>query len=474
MVKTPKLLLLSEDIGNISEVDMVIDTDFLSRIQFAFTVSFHILFPAFSIGLVSFLALMEGIYLKTKNPLYKNICKFWTKVFALTFGMGVVSGVVMEFQFGTNWNGFTYAVGGVLGSLFTYEVLTAFFIEAGFLGVMLFGWNKVGPKLHYFSTLLVFVGVLASAFWILSANSWMQTPDGAIMQANGQFTVVDWWHVIFNRSVIPRYIHMVLAAWITAAFVIASVSAYYLRKKVHLDFAKKCFSWAMGLLFVLAIAQSFVGDAVGLEVHRDQPLKTAAMEGVWETQDGAPFLVFAIPDPDAQKNYWEIKVPHFASVLNTHHWNGRLVGLKTVPKADQPFVPLPFFAFRIMVGLALIMVLVVLIGIYLRLKNRLYDTQWFLRVMQYCAPIGFLALWCGWVTAETGRQPWIVYQMIRTADASSKVNINHVVISLSLIIIVYGIIFGYFYFKYLSKLLAHGPEQDHATREDHPFRYMSK
>jgi cytochrome d ubiquinol oxidase subunit I len=451
---------------------MVVDTALVSRMQFAFTVSFHILFPAFSIGLVSFLAVMEGLYLKTKEAIYYDICQFWTKVFALTFGMGVVSGVVMEFQFGTNWNGFTYAVGGVLGSLFIYEVLTAFFIEAGFLGVMLFGWKKVGPKLHYFSTLLVFVGVLLSAFWILAANSWMQTPAGATM-VNGQFVVDDWWQVVFNPSVIPRYLHMVLAAWITAAFVIISVSAYYLKKQVHVEFAKKCFSWTLGALLVLTILQGFVGDAVGLVVHKNQPIKTAAMEGVWETQEGAPFLIFAIPDPDAQKNYWEIKLPHMASVLNTHHWNGKLIGLKTVPRADQPFVPLPFYAFRIMVGIAGLMMLVAFLGLYFRLKKRLYDTRWFLTLCQFCAPIGFLALWCGWITAETGRQPWIVYQLIRTADAASKVTLPHVITSFVLIVLVYGVIFGVFYFKYLSKLLSKGPS-DEVKPEDRPFHYMSK
>lgn len=451
---------------------MTVDTTvaMLSRIQFAFTISFHILFPAFSIGLVTFLTVMEGMYLKTKKTIYKDIYKFWTKVFALTFGMGVVSGVVMEFQFGTNWSGFTDAVGGVLGSLFTYEVLTAFFIEAGFLGIMLFGWNKVGAKLHYFATCTVFVGVILSAFWILSANSWMQTPDGVVVQ-NGKFIVTNWWHVIFNPSVIPRYIHMVLAAWISAGFVIVAVSAYYLKRNLHVEFSKKCFSWVLAALFVLVIFQGFVGDTVGLEVHKNQPIKTAAMEGVWNTQEGAPFLLFAIPDVDAAKNYWEIKIPHMASVLNTHEWNGKLVGLTTVPKADRPFVPLPFYAFRLMVGVFGLMLLVVLVAAYLGARKRLYDTKWFLTLCTWCAPIGFIALWCGWITAETGRQPWIVYKMIRTMDAASQVDVNHVITSFALIVIVYGIVFGYFYFKYLLRVLSHGPTKDPAPG-DHPFHYL--
>ena len=449
---------------------MSIDVALISRLQFVFTMSSHILFPSFSIGLALFLAIMEGLYLKTQNVQYLAICKFWTKIFALTFGMGIVSGIVMEFQLGTNWNAFTFMVGGVLGPLFTYEVLTAFFIEAGFLGVMLFGWNRVGPKLHYLATLLVVCGVTISAFWILSANSWMQTPDGAVLK-DGQFVVTDWWHVIFNRSVLPRYFHMLLAAWITTSFVILGISAYYLLKKVHLEFAKKCFGFALAALVILVPVQGYIGDSVGVEVQRDQPIKTAAIEGVWKTQSGVPLLLFAIPDPDTEQNYWEIKIPHFASVLNTHHWNGTLVGLDTVVKADRPFVPLPFFAFRIMVGLAGLMLFVVVWGVYLHVRKRLYDSLWFHRVCLACSPIGFAALWFGWITAETGRQPWVVYNLLRTDDAVSKVDLSHVLISFALIILVYGVIFGYFYFKFLFKIIATGPVQNPDTG-DQPFSYM--
>lgn len=450
---------------------IAIDVALMSRLQFAFTMSSHILFPSFSIGLALFLAIMEGVYLKTKSPLYLAICKFWTKIFSLTFGMGIVSGIVMEFQLGTNWNAFTYMVGGVLGPLFTYEVLTAFFIEAGFLGVMLFGWNRVGPKLHYLATLLVVCGVTVSAFWILSANSWMQTPDGVALN-NGQLVVTDWWQVIFNRSVIPRYFHMLLAAWLTTTFVIFGISAYYLLHKKHVAFAKKCFGFALGALVILVPLQAFVGDTVGLEVQRDQPIKTAALEGIWHTQDGAPFLLFAIPDPEAEKNYWEIKIPHMAAVLNTHQWNGTLIGLDTVAKADRPFAPIPFFSFRIMVGLAGVMMLMMAWGVYLWCRKRLYDSTWYHRACVACAPIGFVALWFGWITAETGRQPWIVYNILKTDDAVSKVDFNHVLISFALIVIVYGIIFGYFYFKFLFKIIAEGPTKD-TRASDQPFSYMA-
>lgn len=450
---------------------MTIDVALISRLQFAFTMSSHILFPSFSIGLALFLAIMEGLYLKTKNSQYLVICKFWTKIFALTFGMGIVSGIVMEFQLGTNWNSFTYMVGSVLGPLFTYEVLTAFFIEAGFLGVMLFGWNRVGPKLHFFATLLVVIGVIVSAFWIMSANSWMQTPDGAILK-DGQFIVTNWKEVIFNRSVIPRYIHMLLAAWLTTGFVILGTSAYYLLQKKHVALSKKSFSFALAALFVLVPAQGLVGDAVGVEVQHDQPIKTAAIEGIWHTESGAPLLLFALPDQEAEKNYWSIAIPHMGSVLNTHQWNGTLIGLDTVPKADRPFVVIPFFSFRIMVGLAGIMLAITLWGAYLFFRKHLYENKVYLRACLACSPIGFVALWFGWITAETGRQPWIVYNILKTENAVSKVDLTHVLISFALIILVYGVIFGYFYFKFLFKIIAEGPMKD-PDSNDQPFGYMN-
>lgn len=451
---------------------MLLDPTFLSRIQFAFTVTFHILFPALSIGLSFFLAIMEGLWLKTQDTVYLQICKFWTKIFALTFGMGVVSGIVMEFQFGTNWSGFTNVVGPVLGSLFTYEVLTAFFIEAGFLGVMIFGWNRVSPRLHYVATLLVVTGVTLSAFWILSANSWMQTPAGATLQ-HGKFVVNDWWQVIFNPLVIPRYIHMLLAAFLCTLFVIAGISGHYLVKMQHREFAKKCFSFALAAIIILIPLQILMGDTVGLKVHQYQPLKTAAIEGVWETQKGAPLLLFAYPDQAKQANEYVIGIPHMASVINTHKWNGQLLGLKTVAPADQPVVAIVFYSFRIMVGIGLLMLLIGLIGLWLRLRSRLYDTPWFAKLCQYMAPLGFVALITGWFTAESGRQPWVVYNILRTSDAVSPVSWHDVIVSLVLIIIVYGIIFGIFYFYYLSRIIKHGPVDIEVTREHHPFQYLS-
>jgi cytochrome d ubiquinol oxidase subunit I len=451
---------------------MIIDTALLSRIQFGFTISFHILFPAFSIGLAMFLAIMEGAWMKTRNPLYLNICKFWTKVFALTFGMGVVSGLVMEFQLGTNWAGFTKAIGNVLGPLFTYEVMTAFFIEAGFLGVMLFCWDKVSPRLHYFSTLLVVVGTTLSAYWIMCANSWMQHPVGFI-KIDGVFKVNHWREIVFNPAGFPRFVHMMLASYICAAFVVCSVSALYLLKNKFLGFATKCFSFIWIALLILIPLQIFFGDMAGIVVHETQPLKTAAMEGLWETQAGAPLVLFAIPDQKNQMNHWEISIPHGAALINTHQWNGTLIGLKSVTPDDQPRVAAVFFTFRIMVGIGLYMLLLATIALYLRFQKRLFNTPWFLKLCVLSAPLGFIALWCGWITAEMGRQPWVVYNLIRTADAVSNVSIVDVMISFLLIFIVYGIIFGYFYFYFLHKTISKGPNELIETDDPHqPFQYM--
>jgi len=451
---------------------MVIDTAFVSRIQFAFTISFHIIFPAFSIGMVTFLAVVEGMWLKTKKPEYLQMCKFWGKVFALTFGMGVVSGIVMEFQFGTNWAGFAHKVGGVLGGLFTYEVMTAFFIEAGFLGVMLFGWNKVGPKLHYFATLLVAFGTTLSAYWILVANTWMQHPVG-FTEVNGIFEVASWMAIIFDASVFPRVAHMLLAAYLSTAFAISSICAYYLLKDRHVVFSRKCFSIIWAALIVLVPLQMFVGDWSGLMVHKTQPLKTAAMEAVWNTQKGAPFVLFAYPDQKKQKNLFAITIPHVAAMLNTHKWDGKLVGLKTVSRKDQPNVVSVFYGFRLMVGLGLLMLLMMLCSLWLRHKKKLYSARWFLHLCQYSAPIGFIALWCGWIVAEEGRQPWVVYKLLRTMDAASPVPLYNVIIVFALIILVYGVVFGFFYFYFLRKLIHKGPEEGAAAVSDQPFQYMS-
>ncbi|EKD53828.1 MAG: hypothetical protein ACD_60C00149G0027 [uncultured bacterium] len=445
--------------------------EIISRIQFGFTISFHILFPAFSIGLVTFIAILEGAWLKTRNPHYLYICQFWTKVLALTFGMGIVSGVVMEFQLGTNWSGFTRAVGNVLGALFTYEVLTAFFIEAGFLGVMFFGWNRVSPRLHYIATLLTLIGVTLSAFWIMSANSWMQTPAG-VTYKNGMFIITNWFDVILNPLFLPRYFHMLLATYAASLLVIGAISANYLLKKKHQAFSRTCFSLVMWSLLIIMPIQIGIGDTVGLKIHEYQPLKTAAMEGVWDTQKGAPLLLFAWPDQKAEKNNFVISIPKLASFFNTHSLDGELLGLKSVTPSEQPNVAVVFWSFRIMVGFGLLMLGLAVLGLILRIQKKLYDTQWFLKLCVLSAPLGFICIITGWFTAEFGRQPWIVYRYIKTIAAHSPIALYQVLTSFIVILFVYGVIFGYFYFHYLYRIILKGPEEK-PVHLDESFFYMS-
>ncbi len=442
----------------------------ISRAQFAFTIAFHIIFPAFSIGLATFLMIMEACYLKTKKLLYFRICKFWIKIFALTFGMGVVSGLVMEVQLGTNWSIFSRDVGPVLGALFTYEVMTAFFIEAGFLGIMFFGWEKVGPKLHFAATVLVWIGVTVSAFWILAANSWMQTPAGAVMHGK-LFSVSSWHQVILNHSTIVRFIHMLLATYLTTAFIIIGVSCYFLLKNQHFLFAKKCLSFALWAALIMIPVQILVGDEVGLVIHEYQPMKTAAIEANWHTQNGAPLVVFAYPNQSLQKNQYAITIPKIASLINTHKLNGRLEGLSDVPIKDQPIVAVVFYSFRVMVAVGLIMFLLAGIGLVLRYRGRLYQARWFQQFCLYFSPAGFLGIITGWITAECGRQPWVVYGLLRTENAASIVSVTHVIATMVLIVIVYFIIFGYFYVHYLVKIIKNGPMSEDVVQ--HPFAYMN-
>ncbi len=430
-------------------------TILLSRIQFGFTIGFHILFPTLNIGLATFLCIMEAAWLKNRNPAYLKICKFWTKIFALTFGMGVVSGVVLSYELGTNFGRFTAAVGSVLGPLFGYEVLSAFFLEAGFLGIMLFGWNRVSPILHYLATLLVAIGTLISAFWIMSANSWMQTPAGFIFE-NGKFIVADWWQVVFNPSFVPRFIHMVMASYVTCVFVVAGVSAWYLLHQRHLDVAKPGFSFALGAALILVPLQVLIGDMVGLTMFEHQPMKTAAMEGNWQTMQGAPLILFAIPDPKQEKNHYEIGIPYGASLFNTHQLKGTLPGLTEVPAADRPIVTPVFFGFRVMVGIGLLFLIIAIWALVLRLRKRLYASHLLQRLCILVSPLGFIATIAGWITAESGRQPWSVYGLLRTKDSVSAVAPEHVMISLGLFILVYGIIFA-FYLYYLFKFIGKGP-----------------
>jgi len=451
---------------------MEFDAVFLSRLQFAFTVSFHIIFPAFTIGLASWLAVIEALWLKTGNAVYRNLFKFWAKIFAVSFGMGVVSGVVLSYEIGTNWSGFSTFSGNILGPLLAYEVLTAFFLEAGFLGIMLFGWDRVGPKLHFTATLMVAVGTLISTFWILSANSWMQTPAGFEIR-DGIVFPVDWWDVVFNPSFRNRLLHMVLAGYLTTAFVVAGVAAWYLVEERFVAQSRIMFSMALGLIAIVAPLQIFIGDLHGLDVLKYQPAKLAAIEAHWETRRGIPLILFAFPDEEAETNHLEIAVPKLGSLILTHEMDGEVRGLKEWPKEDRPPVAIVFWSFRVMVSIGFLMAAIGLYGLYLRWRHRLYDTRWFLQLCRLASPAGFIAILAGWFTTEVGRQPYAVYGILRTSDAVSPVPAASVAVSLAIFVVVYGIIFAAGIY-YLLRLLQTGPEPSDGDRaEKRPARASS-
>lgn len=441
---------------------MNFDPLILARIQFAFTISFHIIFPAFTIGLASYLAVVEGFYLKTKNEIYKEIYKFWIKIFAITFGMGVVSGIVMSYQFGTNWSAFSQKTGNVLGPLLGFEVLTAFFLEASFLGIMLFGWDKVSRKMHFIATVIVAVGTLISAFWILSANSWMQTPQGFEIDENGVFFPTSWLEIIFNPSFPFRFFHMVIACYLTTAFVVLGVSAFYLVKKTNIEHAKKMFMMAISLIIILAPTQLFVGDYHGLNTLKYQPYKVSAMEGIWENEKGADLRIFAIPNQKEQKNDYEIKIPKLASLILTHDINGEIKGLKELAPENQPPVLSIFLSFRIMVSIGMAMILTGVIAIFLFFRKKIFSSKPFLYWCMLMTPSGFIALLAGWFVTEIGRQPYLVYGVLKTTDGVSPIISSQILISLAIFIIVYITIFGFATY-YILDLIKKGPSKTSQT-----------
>lgn len=434
---------------------MELDTLLLSRIQFAFVISFHIIFPSFTIGLASWLAVLEALWLSTGETRYRSLYQYWIKIFAVAFGLGVVSGIVMSYQIGTNWSAFSIATGNVLGPLFSYEVLTAFFLEAGFLGIMLFGWDRVGPKVHFGATVMVAVGTLISTFWILSANSWMHTPQGFEL-IDGVFHAVDWWAIVFNPSFPYRLVHMVLATYLTTAFVAVGVGAWYLITERFVEHARTMMNMGLGLIVIVAPMQIFAGDLHGLNVLEHQPAKLAAMEGLWDTQRGAPMILFGLPDERTETNRFEIGIPKLGSLILKHDVEGEIRGLKEWSPQDRPPVFIVFWSFRIMVAIGFLMLLVGLLGVYLRLRGRLYDNRWFLQICRLCSPLGFIAILCGWITAEVGRQPYVVYGLMRTADAVSPVAAGAVTFSLLLFGTAYLLVFiaGAYY---IQGILQKGP-----------------
>jgi cytochrome d ubiquinol oxidase subunit I len=429
----------------------------LARIQFGFTISFHIIFPAITIGLASYLTVLEGLWLWKKDVVYLELYRFWSQIFAVTFAMGVVSGLVMAYQFGTNWSHYSAFAGSITGPLLTNEVLTAFFLEAGFLGVMLFGWKKVGPGLHFFSTMMVATGTLISATWILASNSWMQTPQGFEI-INGRVVPVDWLKVIFNPSFPYRLVHMTVAAYLATALIVGASGAWHLLKKRDTPAVRTMLSMAMWMVLIVAPVQIAVGDAHGLMTREHQPAKIAAIEGHWQNQPGAsvPLILFGWPDMTAETTRYALEVPHLGSLVLTHSWNGQIAGLKDFAPEDRPDSTIVFWTFRVMVGLGFLMVLLGFWSLWVRWHKVLFESRNFLRFALIMGPAGLIAILAGWMTTEIGRQPWVVYGVMRTSDAVSNHSALELSVTLILFIVLYTAVFGTG-IRYLLKLVAKGP-----------------
>jgi cytochrome d ubiquinol oxidase subunit I len=431
------------------------DPAFLARLQFAFTVSFHILFPAFTIGLSAFIATLEILHARTGRPHFAQLAHMWTKVFAISFGMGVVSGIVLSYQFGTNWSRFSLAIGNVVGPLIGYEVLTAFFLEATFLGILLFGRGKVPRWLHVTSAILVAVGTAISAFWILSANSWMQTPTGHEMRGEVAFPV-SWFEIIFNPSFPYRFTHMLNATYLTTSLVVLAVGARYLLADRFPTEGKTMVRMGLGMVALLAPLQLFIGDLHGLNTAEVQPAKLAAMEAHWDGSEPAPFVVFAWPDEETETNRYALSIPNAGSLLITHKPDGLFRGLKDFPRDERPPVAPVFLAFRIMVAIGMVLIAIGVVGAWLWWRGRIFMTRWYLHMVAPMWPLGFIAILTGWIVTEVGRQPWIAYGLLRTADAVSPVALNAVATSLVAFVVVYSVVFG-MGIRYIAKVLRRGP-----------------
>ncbi|QNA89493.1 cytochrome ubiquinol oxidase subunit I [Massilia sp. Dwa41.01b] len=431
----------------------------LARIQFAFTMSFHILFPAVTIGLASYLAVLELSWLRTKRQVFVDLYHFWLKIFAVMFGMGVVSGIVMAYQIGTNWSYMSEFAGSIMGPVLAYEVLTAFFLEAGFLGVMLFGWNRVGPALHLVATCMVAAGTLISATWILAANSWMQTPRGYAIEG-GRMVPTDWLAIVFNPSFPYRLLHMVVAAYLTTALIVGAVGAWQLLHKRDNPAVRKMLSMAMWMVLIVAPIQAVIGDFHGLNTAKHQPAKLAAMEGHWENTPGeaVPLKLFGIPDMEEEKTHFSVEVPHLGSVILTHSWAGQFPGLKEFRKEDRPNSLIVFWSFRTMVGLGLLMIGLGLWSLFMRRGGRLFTSRVFLRAALIMGPAGLVAILAGWITTEVGRQPWVVYGVLRTSDAVSKHGAPALALTLGLFVAAYLVVFGAGT-AYVLRMMRKGPQK---------------
>lgn len=432
----------------------------LARIQFGFTISFHIIFPAITIGLASYLAVLEGLWLWKKDTVYRDLYHFWAGIFAVNFAMGVVSGLVMAYQFGTNWSYFSAYAGSITGPLLAYEVLTAFFLEAGFLGVMLFGWNRVGPGLHFFSTIMVALGTLISATWILASNSWMQTPQGFEI-IDGIVVPVNWIEVIFNPSFPYRLAHMVTAAFLATALFVGASGAWHLLRGNDNPRVRTMLSMAMWMLLIVAPLQVLIGDQHGLNTLKHQPAKIAAMEGHWENTpgEGVPLILFGWPDQKAEVTRWKVEIPNLSSLILTHSLDGQYPGLKEFAPDDRPPVAVVFWTFRVMVGLGMLMLTLGIWALWRRWRGQLYEERWFLRFACLMGPTGLIAILAGWYTTEIGRQPWVIHGVMRTKDAVSGHSTLTMSVTLVIFIIAYVIVFGVGT-RYMLRLVGKGPISD--------------
>ena len=461
-------------------LESALDPVMLSRLQWTWVVAWHILLPAFTVGLASYIAVLEGLYFFTGDEIWFRISGFWTKIFGVSFGMGVVSGIIMPFQFGTNWSRFTDAAADVISPLMGYEGLLAFFLESSFLGVLLFGRKLVPTWAHLFAALMVAFGTLLSTFWILATNSWMQTPQGYKL-VDGRFEPVDWFAIIFNPSFPYRFAHNVTGFYITTAFVVMGVGAWLIRRARATDEARIMIRMALDLLIILVPLQIFFGDQHGLNTLEYQPAKVAAIEGRYDTAQPVPLTLFGIPDDAAATMHDAIEIPYLGSLILTHSWNGTIKGLKEWPANERPPVALPFFAFRIMVGIGVIMLFMAIAGQVLRLRGRLWDSSWFLWLAQWLAPLGFVAVIAGWITTEVGRQPWTVYGLIRTADSvSPSLTGADVAWSLALYIVVYLVMFPTG-IAFMAGLVRRGPQAEEqpagtieSGRPNQPFAHAAR
>lgn len=440
----------------------------LARVQFGFTMSFHIIFPAITIGLASYLAVLEGLWLRTQQEVYRDLYSFWVKVFAVNFGMGVVSGLVMAYQFGTNWSYFSQFAGSITGPLLTYEVLTAFFLEAGFLGVMLFGWNKVGPALHFFSTTMVALGTLLSATWILASNSWMHTPQGFAI-VNNQVIPTNWFAVIFNPSFPYRLVHMSVAAFLATALLVCASAAWHLLRGRDDAAIRKMMSMGLWMVLIVAPLQAVIGDFHGLNTLKHQPAKVAALEGHWENvgDEGMPLIVFGWPDMEREETRYKVEIPRLGSLILTHTWDGKIRGLKEFAPEDRPNATIVFWSFRVMVGLGLLMIVLGIWSAYLRWRGRLWRSRPFLYFALAMGPAGVIAILAGWYTTEIGRQPWTINGLLRTSEAVSAHGVLQLGISLTLFIFIYIAVFGTG-IGYVMRLIRVGPTSHAAHQHGGP------